>query len=114
MKFVHAVPAESGPTAPRHRFARRGRAQVEGKRHVILRKFADSVAKEVRKAGGTLELWRVRTFLKQFRRVDIPSREAGLSQKGLIANFLRVFPRRFKLDIPAAGGMSSVSLVGRQ
>ena len=114
MKFVHAVPAESAPTAPRDRFARRGSAQVESKRQVILRKFADSVAKEVRKAGGTLELWKVGTFLKQFRGFDIASREAGLSQKGLIANFLRVFPRRFKLDIPAAGGMSSVSLVGRQ
>ena len=114
MKFVHAVPAESGPTAPRDRFARRGSAQVESKRQVILRKFADSVAKEIRKAGGTLELWKVGTFLKQFKGFDIASREAGLSQKGLIANFLRVFPRRFKLNIPAAGGTSSVSLVGRQ
>ena len=68
----------------------------------------------VRKAGGTLELWKVGTFLKQFRGFDIASREAGLSQKGLIANLLRVFPKRFKLNIPAAGGTSSVSLVGRQ
>ena len=111
MKFVHAVPADSAPTEPRDRFARRGSAQVESKRQVILRKFADSVAKEIRKAGGTLELWKVGSFLKQVRGFEVASREAGLSQKGLIARFLRTFPRRFKLDIPAAGGTSSVSLI---
>ena len=114
MKFVRAVPASSAPTEPRDRFVRRGSAQVENRRQVILRKFADSVAKEIRKAGGTLELWKVGNFLKQFGGFAIASREAGLSQKGLIANFLRVFPRRFKLDIPAAGGTSSVSLIRRQ
>ena len=35
----------------------------------------------------------------------------ALSQKGLVANFLRVFPAKFKLDIPAAGGTASVTLV---
>ena len=112
MKFVHSVPSASAPTAPRDRFARRGSAQVENKRQVVLRKYATNIAKEVRKAGGRLELWRVGTMLKQMGGFDLASREAGLSQKGLIANFLRVFPRRFKLDIPAAGGMASVSLVG--
>ena len=111
MKFVRAVPDSSAPTEPRDRFVRRGSAQVENRRQVILRKFADSVAKEIRKAGGTLELWKVGNSLKQFGGFAIASREAGLSQKGLIANFFRVFPRRFKLDIPAAGGMSSASLL---
>ena len=111
MKFVHAVPASSAPTAPRDRFARRGSAQVENRRQVILRKFAEHVTKEIRKAGGTMELWRLGDFLKKLGGFDIASREAGLSQKGLIANFLRVFPKRFKLDIPAAGGKASVSLI---
>ena len=114
MKFVRAVPASSAPTEPRDRFVRRGSAQVENRRQVILRKFADSVAKEIRKAGGTLELWKVGNFLKQVGGFAIASREAGLSQKGLIANFFRVFPRRCKLDIPAAGGTSSVSLVAQR
>ena len=113
MKFVRAVPDSSAPTEPRDRFVRRGSAQVENGRQVILRKFADSVAKEIRKAGGTVELWKVRNFLKQSGGFAIASREAGLSQKGLIANFLRVFPRRFKLNIPEACGMSSVSLIRR-
>ena len=114
MKFVRAVPAGSAPTEPRDRFVRRGSAQVENRRQVILRKFADKVAVEIRKAGGTLELWRVGTFLKQVGGFEIASREAGLSQKGLIANFFRVFPRRFKLNIPEAGGLSSVSLISRR
>ena len=92
---------------------RRGSAQVENRRQVILRKFADKIATEIRKAGGTLELWRVGTFLRQVGGFEIASREAGLSQRGLIGNFFRVFPRRFKLNIPAAGGMSSVSLIRR-
>ena len=41
MKFVRAVPAGSAPTEPRDRFVRRGSAQVENRRQVILRKFAD-------------------------------------------------------------------------
>ena len=114
MKFVRAVPAGSAPTEPRDRFVRRGSAQVENRRQVLLRKFADKVAVEIRKAGGTLELWRVGTFLKQVGGFEIASREAGLSQKGLIANFFRVFPRRFKLNIPEAGGLSSVSLISRR
>ena len=113
MKFVRAVPASSAPTVPRDRFTRRGSAQVENKRQVVLRKYATNIAKEIRKTGGTLELWRVGTMLKQMGGFDLASREAGLSQKGLIANFLRVFPAKFKLDIPRAGGMASVSLVGR-
>ena len=114
MKFIHPVPSASASTEPRDRFARRGSAQVENRRQVILRKFADSVAKDIRKAGGTLELWKVGNFSKQIGGFAIASREAGLSQKGLVANFFRVFPRRFKLDIPAAGGTSSVSLIRRQ
>ena len=65
MKFVRAVPVGSAPTVPRDRFVRRGRAQVEHKRHVIFCKFADKVAVEIRKAGSTLELWGVGAFLKQ-------------------------------------------------
>ena len=113
IKFVRGVPAGSAATEPRDRFVRRGSAQVENRRQVILRKFADKIATEIRKAGGTLELWRVGTFLRQVGGFEIASREAGLSQRGLIGNFFRVFPRRFKLDIPAAGGMSSVSLIRR-
>ena len=109
MKFVRAVPA-SAAHMESDRFTRRGSAQVENRRQVILRKFADKVAKEIRKAGGTMELWKVGNFLKQVGGFAIASREAGLSQKGLVANLFRVFPRRFKLDIPAAGGTSSVSL----
>ena len=114
MKFVRAVPAGSAPTEPRDRFVRRGSAQVENRRQVILRKFADKVATEIRKAGGTLELWKVGTFLKQVGGFEIASREAGLSHKGLIANFFRVFPKRFRLNIPEAGGLSSVSLIRRR
>ena len=110
-KFVHPVPSESAPVEPRDRFARRGSAQVQSKRQVILRTYATNIAKEIRKAGGTLELWRVGTLLKQMGGFDLASREAGLSQKGLVANFLRTFPAKFKLDIPAAGGTASVSLI---
>ena len=112
-KFVHPVPSESAPVEPRDRFARRGSAQVQSKRQVILRTYATNIAKEIRKAGGSLELWRVGTFLKQMGGFDLASREAGLSQKGLVANFLRTFPAKFKLDVPAAGGLASVSLVKR-
>ena len=52
MMFVRAVPAGSAPTEPRDRFVRRGSAQVENRRQIILRKFADKVATEIRKAGA--------------------------------------------------------------
>ena len=112
-KFVRPVPSDSAPVQPRDRFARRGSAQVQAKRQVVLRTYATNIAKEIRKAGGTLELWRIGTMLKQMGGFDLASREAGLSQKGVVANFLRTFPAKFKLDIPAAGGTASVSLIRR-
>ena len=109
-KFVHPVPATSANTQPRDQYVRRGSAQVDAKRRQILQPFVNTVLAEIRKAGGTLELWRLGSFLKKRAGFAIASRQAGLSQASVIASFLRTFPARFKLDIPQAGGTASVSI----
>ena len=38
----------------------------------------------------------------------IAVRESGISQKAVIANFLRLFPRKFEVTIAPVGGVSTV------
>ena len=81
-KFAHPVPSESAPVEPRNRFVRRGSAQVQAKRQVVLKTYATSIAKDIRKAGGTLELWRVGTLLEQMGGFDLASRGWALTEWG--------------------------------
>ncbi|MDA8582780.1 hypothetical protein N9L68_01075 [bacterium] len=74
-KFARPALASSVPAVPRDRFVRRGSAHVENRRQVISRKFPGEVAAEIRKAGGTLEVWKAGTFLQQVGGFEITSQE---------------------------------------
>ena len=103
IKCVQAVPINSRSITAEVSFAKSRSAHTEIKRQQILQTFAKSVEGRVRRAGGTLELWRVGEHLKNMSGFQIAVREAGLNKKSIIVNFLRVFPNKFKLDIPAGG-----------
>ena len=96
IQFVQPVPTSSAQTQPRDQYTRQGSARVDLKRQQILKPFADRVANEIRKAGGTLGQRRIADFLRKQRGFDIAAREAGLRQASLIASSLKVFPNLFQ------------------
>ena len=48
------------------------------------------------------------THLRKRPGFMIAVRESGISQKAVIANFLRLFPRKFEVTIAPVGGVSTV------
>ena len=114
IKFVQPVPTTSAQTQPRDQYTRQGNARVDIKRQQILEPFADRVANEIRKAGGTLGQRRIADFLKKLRGFDIAARQAGLRQASILANFLKLFPNRFQRSTEGDGRSASVSLINRR
>ena len=111
-KFVQAVPQGSRSVAS-GAYARTGSALIDEKKRRILQPFVSRATAFVRGRGGDATLADLGKHMKTVQGFALAVRESGLNQRAVIANFLRVFPRRFEVTVPAAGGASRVNLAQR-
>ena len=72
--------------------------------------FVNTTASFIRSKGGDVSLSDLGTHLRSRPGIMISVRESGISQRAVIANFLRLFPRKFEVTIAPVGGVSTVSL----
>ena len=108
-KFVQPVqPGSRSTGAGRSAYARVGSAAVDERRRRPLQPFVNSTTAFIRSKGGTASLSDLGTHLRKRQGFMIAVRESGISQKAVIANFLRLFPRKFEVTI--APGVSTVTL----
>ena len=70
--------------------------------------FVNTTAAFIRSKGGNASLSELGTHLRKRPGFVIAVRESGISQKAVIANFLRLFPRKFEVTIAPVGGVSTV------
>ena len=106
--FVKQVPRGS-VSVTSGQFARRGSAQVEGKKRALLETYANKVVRHIGR-GNTMELWRVGDLMKKQRAFNDKAREAGINMKSKIAIFLRAFPEQFTVTTSGAGGEATVTV----
>ena len=108
-KFVAPVAAgsESVTTAAS---ALGGSAVISAKQKRIMKPFVDELSKHI----GNATLNAAGVFLRGLPNFEEKAREAGINQKSLIANILRLFPATFKVDTGASGGAASVRVLRKR
>ena len=111
-KFVAPVAAgsESVTTAAS---ASGGSAVISDKQKRIMKPFVDELSKHIG-TGNNATLNAAGGFLKGLPNFTEKAREAGINQKSLIANILRLFPGMFKVVTSATGGASSVRVLKKR
>ena len=72
-----------------------------------MKPFVDELSKHIG-TGKDATLNAAGTFLRTLPNFEEKAREAGINQKSLIANILRLFPRKFTVDTGTSGGAASV------
>ena len=108
IKLVKPVPRGSVDARP-GQFVRRGSAQIDTKKRVILDSYAKKVVRHIGR-GNEMELWRVGVFMKKQRGFNAAAKEAGINMKSKIANFLRAFPELFTVTTSTEGGVANVTV----
>ena len=88
--------------------ARVGSAAVDERRRRPLQPFVNTATAFIRSRGGDASLSDLGTHLRRRPGFMIAVRESGISQRAVIANFLRLFPRKFVVTIAPVGGVSTV------
>ena len=78
-----------------------------------MKPFVDELSKHIGTAkDATLNAAGV--FLRGLPNFEDKTREAGINQKSLIANILRLFPGTFKVNTGATGGAASVRVAPKR
>ena len=111
-KFVAPVAAgsESVTTAAT---ALEGSVAKTDKQKRIMKPFVDELSKHIG-TGKDATLTAAGVFLRGLPNFEEKAREAGINQKSLIANILRLFPGTFKVDTGASGGAASVRVLKKR
>ena len=78
-----------------------------------MKPFADQLSRHIG-AGREATLTAAGVFLRGLPNFEEKTREAGINQKSLIANILRLFPATFKVDTGASGGAASVRVLRKR
>ena len=111
-KFVAPVAAgsESVTTAAS---ALGGSAAKTDKQRRLMKPFTDQLSRHIG-AGREATLTAAGVFLRGLPNFEEKAREAGVNQKSLIANILRLFPGTFKVNTGATGGAASVRVAPKR
>ena len=90
-----------------------GSAVISDKQKRIMKPFVDELSKHIG-TGKDATLNAAGVFLRGLPNFEEKAREAGINQKSLIANILRLFPGTFKVDTGASGGAASVRVLKKR
>ena len=107
-KFALVVPQGTTIDAGLRRIEKPGSAQTEAKQRRTLQPVADAVADRIGAVGAEIAMWRLGDFLKERGGFPAIAREARINLKSPVAALLRVYPERFRVTTPAAGGTATV------
>ena len=93
--------------------AKAGAGEVRtGKQRTLMKPFVDQLSKHIG-SGKEMTLTNAGIFLRGLPNFSEKAREAGINQKGLIANILRLFPQ-FKVLTGAQGGTAAVKVAPKR